>query len=155
MYIVSIALFWRVFWRVSQYNSVLQTFVPSHPLSTEPLKQSRSTVVVDTTLFSDLKVHQHWRFPTANFNTSMVMSGRPVNGTTLIHGQLGRRRPPKQLTSSNMHILAPVTLLESAEGETKINGRTGYRCTQNSIIVLMIQSFDRFWRTFNRSYGIL
>ena len=29
--------------------SVLQTFAASHPLSTEPLKHSRSTVVVDTT----------------------------------------------------------------------------------------------------------
>ena len=46
LHIVSIALFWRV----SQYNSVLQTF---------RLKQSRSTVVVDTTLFYDLQVHQH------------------------------------------------------------------------------------------------
>ena len=53
LYIVSIALFWRV----SQYNSVLQTFAASHPLSTEPLKQSRRTVVVDTTLFSNLQVH--------------------------------------------------------------------------------------------------
>ena len=32
-------------------NSVPQTFAASHPLSTEPLKQSRRTVVVDTTLF--------------------------------------------------------------------------------------------------------
>ena len=47
LHIVSIALFWRV----SEYNSVLQTFAASHQLSTEPLKQSRSTEVVDTTLF--------------------------------------------------------------------------------------------------------
>ena len=31
--------------------SVSMTFAASHPLSTEPLKQSRCTVVVDTTLF--------------------------------------------------------------------------------------------------------
>ena len=33
-----------LFCRVSQYNSVLQTFAASHPLGTEPLKQRRSTV---------------------------------------------------------------------------------------------------------------
>ena len=44
---------------------MLQTFAASYPLSTEPLKQSRSTVDVDTTLFSDLQVHQLTRrFPT-------------------------------------------------------------------------------------------
>ena len=52
------------------------------------------------------------------------MSGRSVNVTTLF---LGRLRPPKQLTSTKVHILSPVTLLESAEGETKVSGRTGYR----------------------------
>ena len=55
LHIVSKALFWRVSW----YNNVLQTFAASHPLATEPLKQHRSTVVVDTTLFLDLQVHQH------------------------------------------------------------------------------------------------
>ena len=57
----------------------------------------------------------------------MVMSGRSVNVTTLIPGELGRLRPRKQLTSAKGHILAPVTFLESAEGETKVIGRPGYR----------------------------
>ena len=55
LHIVSIALFWHV----SKYNSVLQTSAVSHPLATQPLKQRRSTIVFDTTLFSDLQVHQH------------------------------------------------------------------------------------------------
>ena len=54
----------------------------------------------------------------------MVMSGRSVNVTTLF---LGRPRPPKQLTSAKVHILSPVTLLDSAERETKLSSRTGYR----------------------------
>ena len=69
---------------------MLQTFAASEPLSTEPLKQSRSTVVVDTTLFSDLQVPTLTRrFPTLSFvgNTSMVMSGRSVNVAALIPGQ--------------------------------------------------------------------
>ena len=40
---------------------------------------------------------------------------------------MGRLRPPKQLTSTKEHILSPVAVLESAEGETKVSGRTGYR----------------------------
>ena len=55
LHIVSIALFWRV----CLYNSVLHTFAASHPLATEPLKQRRSSVVVDTTLCLDLQVLQH------------------------------------------------------------------------------------------------
>ena len=54
----------------------------------------------------------------------MVLSVRSVNVTTVI---LGRLRPPKQLTSTKVHILSPVTLLESAEGDTEVSGRTGYR----------------------------
>ena len=52
------------------------------------------------------------------------MSGRSVNVITLF---LGRLRPPKQLTSTKVHILSPVTLLDSAERETKLSSRTGYR----------------------------
>ena len=55
LHIVSLTLFWRVSW----YNNVLQTFAASHPLATEPLKQRCSTVNIDTTLFSDSQVHQH------------------------------------------------------------------------------------------------
>ena len=123
LHIVSIALFWRVSW----YNRVLQTFAASHPLSTEPLKQSRSTIVVDTTLFSDLQVHQHWHDVFQQWvlllNASMVMSGRSVKVTTLIPGR--RLRPPKQFTSTKVHILPPETLLEAAEELTKVRSRTG------------------------------
>ena len=60
-------------------------------LNTEPLEQSRSTVVVDTTLFSDLQVHQHWHDVFQQWalllSTSMVMSGWSVNGNTLISVQ--------------------------------------------------------------------
>ena len=52
----------------------------------------------------------------------MVMSGRSVNITTLIS-----RQAPKQLTSTKVHILLPVTLLESAERKTKVIDRTGYQ----------------------------
>ena len=34
---------------------------------------------------------------------------------------------PKQLISTKVHILSPLTLPESAEGETKVRYRTGYR----------------------------
>ena len=51
LHIVSIALFWRV----CLYNSVLHTFAASQLLATEPLKQCHSSVVVDTTLLSDLQ----------------------------------------------------------------------------------------------------
>ena len=52
------------------------------------------------------------------------MSGRSVNVNTLIPEQV---RPPEQVTSSKVHILSPVSLFESAEEETKVCGRTGYR----------------------------
>ena len=55
------------------------------------------------------------------------MSGRSVNLTTLF---LGRLRSPNRLTStSRTHFRQKLTavLLESAEGETKICGLTGYR----------------------------
>ena len=54
----------------------------------------------------------------------MVMWGRSVNVTTLF---MDRFRPPKQLTSTKAHILSPLSLLESAEEETKVRCRTGYR----------------------------
>ena len=76
----------------------------------------------------------------------MVMSGRSVNVTTLIPGELGRLRPPKQLTSTKGHILAPVTLLESAEGVMKVSGRIGYRTSDLwllcQILSLMVYKFQ-------------
>ena len=57
----------------------------------------------------------------------MVMSGRSVNLPTLFLGSL---RPPKRLTSTLCtYFRQKLTnaLLESAEGETKACGRTGYR----------------------------
>ena len=55
------------------------------------------------------------------------MSGRSVNLPTLF---LGRLRPPKRLTSTLYIYFRQkliTALLESAEGETKVCGRTGYR----------------------------
>ena len=53
--------------------------------------------------------------------------GRSVNLTTLL---LGKLRPPKRLTSTSctyfLQLLKSV-LLESAERETKVCGRTGYQ----------------------------
>ena len=57
----------------------------------------------------------------------MVMSGLSVNLPTLF---LGRLRPPKRLTSTLCTYFRQkltTALLESAEGETKVCGRTGYR----------------------------
>ena len=57
----------------------------------------------------------------------MVMSGPLVNLPTLF---LGRLRPPKRLTSTLYTYFRQkltTALLESAEGETKVCGRTGYR----------------------------
>ena len=57
----------------------------------------------------------------------MVMSGRSVNLPTIF---LGRLRPPKRLTSTLCTYFRQkltTALLESAEGETKVCGRTGYR----------------------------
>ena len=51
LHIVSIALLLRV----CLYNSVLHTFAASQSLATEPLKQRRSSAVVDTRLLSDLQ----------------------------------------------------------------------------------------------------
>ena len=54
------------------------------------------------------------------------MSGRSVILPTLF---LGRLRPPKRLTSTSctyFRQLLTTGLLESAEGETKVCGRTGY-----------------------------
>ena len=55
------------------------------------------------------------------------MSGRSVNLTTLF---LGRLRPPERLTSTSCaYFRQQLTTapLESAEGETKVCGQTGYR----------------------------
>ena len=57
----------------------------------------------------------------------MVMSGRSVNLPTLF---LVRLRPPKRLTSTLYTYFRQkltTALLESAEGETKVCGRSGYR----------------------------
>ena len=57
----------------------------------------------------------------------MVMSGRSVNLPTLFQGRL---RPPKRLTSTLCTYFRQkltTALLESAEGETKVCGLTGYR----------------------------
>ena len=57
----------------------------------------------------------------------MVMSGRSVNSPTLF---LDRLRPPKWLTSTLCTYFRQkltTALLESAEGEMKVCGRTGYR----------------------------
>ena len=55
-----------------------------------------------------------------------AMEPRSVNLTTLF---LSRLRPPKRLTSTsctNFRQSQTTALLESAEGETKVCGRTGY-----------------------------
>ena len=55
------------------------------------------------------------------------MSGRSVNLPTLF---LGRFRPPKRLTSTLCTYFRQkltTALLDSAEGEMKVCGRTGYR----------------------------
>ena len=57
----------------------------------------------------------------------MVMSGRSFNLPTLF---LGRLRPPKRLISTLCTYFRQkltTALLESAEGETKVSGRTWYR----------------------------
>ena len=55
------------------------------------------------------------------------MTGRSVNLPTLFPGRL---RPPQRLTSTlRTYFRQKLTtaLFESAEGETKVCGRTGYR----------------------------
>ena len=81
----------------------------------------------------------------------MVMSGRSVNETTLIPGELGRLRPPKQLTSTKSNILTPVTLLESAEGETKVSVRTGYRTSDLWLLcqTLSLMVYAKFQYSLN------
>ena len=49
---------------------MLQTFAASHPLATVPLKQGRSTVAADTTLFSDLQVHCFQIYKCINTDTT-------------------------------------------------------------------------------------
>ena len=78
----------------------------------------------------------------------MVMWGRSVNVTTLF---MGRLRPSKQLTNTKVHILSPVTLLESAEGETKVSGPTGYRTSDLwlSSQTLRIMVYAKFQYSLN------
>ena len=51
---------------------------------------------------------------------------------------MGRLRPPKQLNSSKVHILPPVTLPETAEGEKKVRGRTGCRTSDLRLLSLTL-----------------
>ena len=64
---------------------MLQTFTASHPLSTEPLKQSHNTLVVDMVVFRFISASTLTRrFPTVSFVAKYVrgkMSGRSVNHT--------------------------------------------------------------------------
>ena len=78
----------------------------------------------------------------------MVMSGWSVNLATLF---LGRLRPPKQFTSTlctYFHLQLTTALLESAEGETKVCGQTGYWEIKSHSIVI-------FWLTICRSLKFL
>ena len=62
------------------------------------------------------------------------MSGRSFNLTILF---LGRLRPPKRLTSTwCAYFLQYLTtaLLESAEGETKVCGQTGYQTYESGAL---------------------
>ena len=64
----------------------------------------------------------------------MVMSGRSVNLPPLF---LGRLRPSKRLTSTlctSFRQKLTTALFESAEGETKVCGRTGYRTRDLSLL---------------------
>ena len=67
------------------------------------------------------------------------MWGRSGYITTLF---LGRLRHSKQLTNTKMYILSLVTLFESAEGEKKVSGRSGYRTSDlwllNQTLSMMI-----------------
>ena len=54
---------------------MLENFAASQPLATDPLKQRRSTVAVDTTLFSDLQVHR--RFPSQSLVVAVFVALRP------------------------------------------------------------------------------
>ena len=57
----------------------------------------------------------------------MVISGRSINLTTLFQCRL---RPPKRLISTNCKYSRQkliIAVLESAEGELKVCGRTGYQ----------------------------
>ena len=75
----------------------------------------------------------------------MVMSGRSVNVATLIP------RPLKQLTSSKVHILSPVTLTKTAEGEKKVSGRTGYRTSDLWLLskTLSLMVYAKFQYSLN------
>ena len=69
----------------------------------------------------------------------MVMLGWSANVTTLF---MGRLRPPKQLTSTKLHILLPVTLLESAEEDMKVSDRTVRTGYQTSDLWLLSQTLS-------------
>ena len=77
---------------------MLQTFAASHPLATELLKQRRSSVVVDTTLFQIYKYfNTELTFSKTELDccsTSMEIWGRSVKVTTLF---MGRLRAPMRL----------------------------------------------------------
>ena len=64
---------------------------------------------------------------------------------------MGRLRPPKQLTSSKVRILSPETLPESAEGETKVSGQTGYRSSDHWLLrqTLSLMVFAKFQYLLN------
>ena len=81
-------------------------------------------------------------------NTCMVMSGRSVNVVTLIPGRL---RPAKQLSSCKVHILSPVTIPDSAEGEMKVSGRTGYRTSDLWLLsqTLSLMVYAKFQYSLN------
>ena len=71
----------------------------------------------------------------------MVISGRSVNLITLF---LGRRRPPKWLTSTKCTYFLATALLESTDGEKKVCGRTGYQTgTSDSCARRAIDCFIR------------
>ena len=73
----------------------------------------------------------------------MVMSGRSVNLPTLF---LGRLRPPERLTSTlctYFHQKLTTALLESAEGETKVCGRSDHR-TRDLWLLKQTQGEDTY-----------
>ena len=74
--------------------------------------------------------------------------GRSVYVTTLIPG---KARPPKQLASTKVHILSPGTVLESAEGEMKVSGRTGYRTSDLWLLsqTLSLMVYAKFQYSLN------
>ena len=64
---------------------------------------------------------------------------------------MGRLRPRKQLTSTKVHILSPVTLLESAEGDTEVSCLTGYRTSDLWLLsrALSLMVYAKFQYSLN------